>query len=74
MLEPINSLPLTTSRADQIFPFLTSAQIARMATHGRARSVHTGEVLIEQGDRDIPLFVVITGELEAVRPSGTSET
>lgn len=39
MAEPITPLPLTSSRADQIFPTLTSVQIARVASHGRtARS------------------------------------
>jgi CRP-like cAMP-binding protein len=74
MAEPITPLPLTSSRADQIFPTLTSAQIARVATHGRKRAVRGGEVLVEQGDRAIPFFVVITGELEAVRPTCATET
>jgi thioredoxin reductase (NADPH) len=71
MAEP---LPLTSSRADQIFPTLTSAQIARVATRGRRRAVRGGEVLVEQGDRAIPFFVVISGELEAVRPTCATET
>jgi thioredoxin reductase (NADPH) len=74
MAEPITPLPLTSSRADQIFPTLTSAQIARVATHGRRRAVRGGEVLVEQGDRAIPFFVVISGELEAVRPTCATET
>src|SRR5262249_37971467 len=74
MAEPNTPLPLTASRSDQIFPTLTSAQIARVAKHGRTRTVRSGEVLVEQGDRAIPFFVVISGELEAVRPTGTIET
>ena len=31
-------------------------------------------VLIEQGDTSVPFFVVITGEVEIVRPFGTNET
>jgi thioredoxin reductase (NADPH) len=31
-------------------------------------------VLIEQGDTSVPFFVVITGEVEIVRPFGTHET
>jgi thioredoxin reductase (NADPH) len=30
--------------------------------------------LLEQGDKNIPIFVVISGELETVRPSGAHET
>src|SRR6201984_931772 len=71
MAEP---LPLTSSRADQIFPTLTSAQIARVATHGRRRAVRGGEGLVEQGDRAIPFFVVISGKLETFRPTCATET
>src|SRR6201993_504843 len=74
MAEPITPLPLRSSRADQIFPTLTSVQIERIATQGRRRTVRSGEVLVEQGDRAIPFFVVISGELEAVRPTCATET
>ena len=74
MTEPTIHLPLTASRADQVFPTLTSAQIGRIASHGHARSTKAGDVLLEQGDKNIPIFVVISGELETVRPSGARET
>src|SRR6266436_2282161 len=74
MTEPTIHLPLTASRADQVFPTLTSAQIGRIASHGHARSAKAGNVLLEQGDKNIPIFVVISGELETVRPSGAHET
>jgi thioredoxin reductase (NADPH) len=67
-------LPLTRSSIEKIFPKLTSAQIDRIAAHGRMRSVQPGEVLIEQGDTSVPFFVVITGEVEILRPLGTRET
>src|SRR5207244_3049479 len=74
MAEPISPLPLTSTPADQIFPTLTSVQIERVASHSRRRAVRSGEVLVEQGDRAIPFFVVISGELEAVRPTCATET
>ena len=74
MAEPNTPFPLTASRSEQIFPTLTSAQIARVAKHGSTRTVRSGEVLVEQGDRAAPFFVVISGELEAVRPTATIET
>ena len=74
MTEPTIHLPLTASRADQVFPTLTSAQIGRIASHGHARSAKAGDVLLEQGDKNIPIFVVVSGELETVRPSGAHET
>ncbi len=67
-------LPLTSSRLEKIFPKLTQAQITRIAAYGRTRSVQTGDVLIEQGDTSMPFFVVITGEVEIVRPFGAHET
>jgi thioredoxin reductase (NADPH) len=74
MSDARRGLPLTSSRIEKIFPKLTPAQIDRIAAHGRTRSVHPGDVLIEQGDSSVPFFVVITGEVEIVRPFGTHET
>lgn len=74
MSEERRGLPLTNSRIEKIFPKLTPAQIGRIAAHGRTRSVRPGDVLIEQGDTSVPFFVVITGEVEIVRPFGTNET
>src|SRR5690242_9826631 len=67
-------LPLTSSRIEKIFPKLTSEQIRRIAAYGRTRSVQPGEVLIEQGDTSVSFFVVITAEVEIVRPFGVHET
>jgi thioredoxin reductase (NADPH) len=36
--------------------------------------MRAGEILAEQGDTAIPFFLVVSGELEAVRPSGAIET
>jgi thioredoxin reductase (NADPH) len=74
MIDARRGLPLTSSRIEKIFPKLTPAQIDRIAAHGRTRSVQPGEVLIEQGDTSVPFFVVITGEVEIVRPFGAYET
>ena len=67
-------LPLTRSRIEQIFPKLTPAQISRIAEHGHMRAMQRGEVLVEQGDSAVPFFVVVSGEIEIVRPSGAAET
>ena len=71
---PGTPLPLTASRADQIFPTLTTEQIDRIATHGPMRAMRAGEVLAEQGEPALPFFVIVSGEVEAVRPSGAIET
>ena len=74
MSDARRGLPLTKSHVEKIFPKLTSTQIGRITAHGRTRSVKPGEVLIEQGDISVPFFVVITGEVEIVRPFGSYET
>lgn len=65
---------LVSSRAEQMFPTLTPAQVARIAAHGRVRSFQRGEVLVEAGDHEVPFYVVTAGEVEIVRPSGGTET
>ncbi len=66
--------PTRSSRTDQMFPLLTPAQLARIASHGRVRQVDHGEVLFEAEDRVIPFFVVMKGEVEIVRLSGDTES
>jgi thioredoxin reductase (NADPH) len=67
-------LPLTRSRIEKIFPKLTSEEIGRIEARGNMRDVQAGEVLVEQGDSAIPFFVVVSCEIEIVRPSGGVET
>ncbi len=38
------------SRADQLFPTLTAAQLERFAAHGRMRTVTAGEELCRAGE------------------------
>ena len=71
---PTPTLPLTVSRSDQIFPTVTTEQIDRIGAYGAMRAVRAGEVLAEQGDTPVPFFVILSGEVEAVRPSGAIET
>lgn len=74
MTDTTPPLPPITSRLDHIFPTLTAAQMARIAAHGRVRAIQRGEVLVEQGDGAVPFFVVKAGEIEIVRPYGSTET
>ena len=74
MSDAPRGLPLISSLFEQIFPTLTPAQIRRIAAHGHMRAMQHGEVLVEQGDRNVPFFVVVSGEVEIVRPSGGAET
>ena len=66
--------PVLGARSDHVFPILTPAQVARVAAHGRPRSVSAGDILIEAGDQVVPFFVVSAGEVEVVRPSRTGDT
>ena len=63
-----------STRRERLFPTLTSAQIARVAARGRRRPIALDEILVEVGDRDVPFFVVISGEVQALRPSGDADT
>ncbi len=75
MTETSLPLPLKAgSRAEQIFPTLTPAQLERITSHGRAREVRTGEVLFEAGEEIFPFLVVTAGRIEMVRPSPTGDT
>jgi thioredoxin reductase (NADPH) len=59
---------------ERMFPTLTAAQVERIAAHGRLRSIHAGEVLVEPGQQTVPFFVVLEGQVEVVRPSAGAET
>jgi thioredoxin reductase (NADPH) len=72
--QSLTPLGVTVSRPERVFPTLTPKQVARIAAHGRRRSTGRGEVLVEVGDRAVPFFVVVAGEIEVLRPSTTVET
>src|SRR5215203_401028 len=65
---------LTQSRAEHIFPTLTPAQMARVAAHGHSRRVTAGEVLVEAGENVMPFFMLLSGQIEIVRPSAAADT
>ncbi len=60
-------LPTGPSRAEEMSPTLTPAQIARIAKHGRKRKIEPGEVLSEAGEQATRFFVVIEGRIDIVR-------
>ncbi|MEP6729020.1 MAG: FAD-dependent oxidoreductase [bacterium] len=62
------------SNSEHVFPTLTPAQISRVAQHGRVRPVRRGEVLVEAGSSNVPLFVASVGNIEIVRVSDVGET
>jgi thioredoxin reductase (NADPH) len=58
---------------ERAFPTLTPKQMARIAAHGRRRPITRGEVLVDPGDRTIPFFLVVSGEIEALRFGGSDQ-
>ena len=67
--------PTTPSPAnpEHVFPTLTSEQVARLASHGRVRSIASGEVLVEAGARTSSFFVVTRGQVDVVSPGPGAE-
>ena len=61
---------LLETRREQMFPTLSAAQMMRLMNFGRRTATRAGEVLVEPGDRFGGMLVVVSGALEAVRPSG----
>jgi thioredoxin reductase (NADPH) len=72
--ETRRSTPLTSAaHASLMFPALSPAQIARIASRGAVRPTTRGELLIEGGQTNVPFFVVMAGEIEVIRPSGLGD-
>ena len=65
--------PIRAGMTSLLFPTLTDQQIQRIAAHGRVYQFREGEVLVEAGEIAPCFFVVTTGRIEIVRPSGESE-
>jgi thioredoxin reductase (NADPH) len=55
-----------------LFPRLTEAQIEQLAERGEILSLAPGEVLFEQGQRDTPFYVVLSGAIDVIdrQPDG----
>jgi thioredoxin reductase (NADPH) len=56
-----------------LFPTLAAPQMARLAAHGRRRAIARGEVLVEVGDKTVPFFVVVSGEIQVLLRSGKTD-
>jgi thioredoxin reductase (NADPH) len=78
MTTPPNAIVTATlprgSRRDHVFPTLTPSQCDRVAVHGRRRTVRQGEVLVEVGDTLIPMFLVISSQIQIIRTSVDGDT
>jgi thioredoxin reductase (NADPH) len=70
---PLLSSSANATRADEMIPTLTQAQMARIAAQGRVRQVERGEVLVKAGERTARFFVIIAGQIEIIRATGADE-
>ena len=70
---PRSALLSSAADAPLMFPVLSSAQIARIASLGVSRPITRGEVLIDGGQTNVPFFVLKAGEIEVIRPSALEE-
>ena len=68
---PLPQSPNPSSNAERMFPSFTAAQIARLETQGRRRPMQRGDSLYEVGQSSPSFFVVISGQVEIVRPSAS---
>jgi len=72
--DPTGRAPsIRESRRDQIFPTLTERQLAILTAYGERRRYPAGAVVFEEGQRHIPMFVVLSGALEIVRRTASGE-
>jgi thioredoxin reductase (NADPH) len=60
-------------RRGQMFPALSASQVARVAAFGHEEAFDAGALVWEQGDTDVPFYVVLEGGLEVVHPYGAVE-
>ncbi len=58
---------------DKVFPLLTEAQIARIATCGKMRLIKKGEILLNVGEPILRSFIVKQGEIEVLQILGKTE-
>src|SRR5712691_3512606 len=74
MTDPPPRTPLPRPSApDETFPTLTTAQIARVSSHGKARRVESGDILLRAGEHAEQFFVVTAGRIEIVRETAAGE-
>src|ERR1700719_1539161 len=64
---------LLEQRRAQMFPKLTSAQLARLERQGTRIQTRAGEILVELGAPPRGVFVVAAGSIEALAPPSATE-
>jgi thioredoxin reductase (NADPH) len=67
------AIDLLEQRREQMFPKLTSPQMARLEAHGKRIATRADEILLDRGDRTRRIFVVVSGSLELLLTGKTGE-
>jgi thioredoxin reductase (NADPH) len=68
-LPPAGDVGIDISRRHQIFPCLSEQQFAILGRYGERRHAAAGTILYSQGERHIPMYVIISGNVEVSRGS-----
>jgi thioredoxin reductase (NADPH) len=63
----------TNANNEDLFPKLSEAHIARLASMATRRSVKAGELIYNQGEHGKGLFVLLSGRVDAVSQTGEGE-
>lgn len=66
-------MALDALQATPIFAEVPPELLGRLAAQAEPLSLHAGDFLIVEGDQADDMFVVVSGELEVTKRSGTSE-
>jgi thioredoxin reductase (NADPH) len=56
--------PISTNRLELAFPVLTDDMLSRIRSYGKAENVAMGTQLMARGDREVDMFVVLSGKIE----------
>jgi thioredoxin reductase (NADPH) len=59
------------TRAAQMFPRLTDAEIARLSRFGEPRHYRKGEYLVRVGEQGPGLMLILSGQVDVTRPEGS---
>ncbi|MBX3023625.1 FAD-dependent oxidoreductase [bacterium] len=58
---------MVETRGEQMFPRLSDAQLLDLLPFGDHRTYAAGEILFAEGERHVPMFVVLSGAVDIVR-------
>ncbi len=65
---------ISTFRPEMAFPFLTEEMLVRLADYGKEEANEAGSLLWHHGDREVDMFVVLSGAVEVSAQDDKGET